>query len=408
MQYRLRISSLIYMCAGSALFLFFLFINSVAILFLVSNRKAKYSPICIFLLFLAVFNLFKLTEFMLSFIIKLRLLAPSSDNSLCQWLNFLPFYSGHVSVYIVLLLQLQFYAARLLRGRVHSKSKILFYMALIVNNYALSYIVCFGLIVVFFLVDEFYLYDNYFCQIIYCPLTMIYTCVLDDNFKLLNTYKFDTLVYHHFHTVLFNLIPFVAICVINGLLAWSVLRERRDLDDEPNMSEATPSIQTKSNKFSDDGACCEDSGTSYFNWPPPITKFRVEMRSECEIYLSSSVVTNSRLIWSSILVSFLQIANTFPGNLLSYLAEWNAETMANMINKKSNETTTDYRNMPIRVLGDKNNLSHTEIFFVYILNGLGDQLNFNLYLIYQLCCHKQLFDELRLFVKKRLLRIKST
>jgi hypothetical protein len=392
-QERLKLTSQVYIGVGGFISIVILAINVSILLFLLLNRRAKYSPVCIYMIFLAGLNLLKLAEFYLSALIKLRILIDYQSiltkNSMCKWVNFLLYFTGHVSVYLVLLIQYQQYLVKLLHGKDFSRSKYLFYNALMVNNYALTYFICIGLVFLFFLVDEFYLYDSYFHSLIYCPLTMIYTCVLNDDFKLLHEFKFNSVVYQHLHTLLFNIIPLVLICLINGLIICRMYRAERKkrLELEPHVAYAHKNRAMMSTNSTEE---LESA------WPPGEHKYRVEIRSEGDIYVSFQ---NNKAYWS-ILFSFLQILNTFPVNMVKYFAEWDKQVMRRVVE----EGNAQFNNLPNRYIGDRTSISQAQVYYFYIIYGLFDMLNFTLFLLFHFTTSRLLFKEYKTAILKHIFR----
>ena len=213
LQESLLATSITYLSIGSVLFLVNLVVNIMVIIFVCVNKKARRSPICIFMCFLAAANLLRSCDFILivfgkTGIIKvhqkleraemINLNNEGFSNKLCGWTSFLPNFSGHVAIYIALNLQLQ----RLIALKSNRGFNLLLY------NDALAYFINIAIIFFFIVIDEFPLYENFFLnKVVYCPLTLMYTCVTNTNFKLLNTLRFDTLLYHHIHTFFYNVLP---------------------------------------------------------------------------------------------------------------------------------------------------------------------------------------------------------
>jgi hypothetical protein len=394
-QEGLKFSSEIYIGVGSAVSLVILAINMSILMFLVLNRKAKYSPMCIYMIFLAAFNLLKLVEFYLSALIKLRIVINYQDiltkNSMCKWVNFLLYFTGHVSVYLVLLIQYQQYLVKLLYGKDFSRSKYLYYNALMANNYALTYFICIGLVFLFFLVDEFYLYDNYFETLIYCPLTKVYTCVLNDEFKLLHMFKFNSMLYQHLHTLLFNVIPLILIFLINGLIIYRIYRidKKRRLELDPQMAHQNRNMLS-----------INSTDELESTWAPGEIRYRVEMRSESDIYVSFH---NKKVYWS-ILVSFLQILNTFPVNMVKYFAEWNTKHLKKIVDEDASGSSHSILNLPSRLTGDQSSISQAHVYHFYMLYGLLDMFNFTLFLLFHLTSSRLLFKEFKTAVMRAIIR----
>ncbi len=144
-------------------------------------------------------------------------LFPNTIN--CQLLHFLPNFTGHLSVYILLLIQFQ----RLVALRNQKAS-------LFLSNSALTYMICLTLFLVFIILDEFYLFDGFFVpESIHCPLTLMFTCITNRNFKLLHKLPFDNLLYHHTQTVVYNILPCFIIGAINVAIKVTMNgRERRE------------------------------------------------------------------------------------------------------------------------------------------------------------------------------------
>jgi len=154
MQQLLYITSLIHILLGSFLTLANTLLNLVAILFFFRSRRAKNSPLCIYLAFLAGANLLRTLEFTLILLAKTSRIPLSQTNSFCQWISFLPAFSGHIAAYIVVLVQLQ----RLLTIRNSTGFNLVLY------NHALAVITCLALISVLLIADQFFLYDTYFLR----------------------------------------------------------------------------------------------------------------------------------------------------------------------------------------------------------------------------------------------------
>jgi hypothetical protein len=418
-QQKLYISSLVYISLGTIFSVMILTLNISLIAFLFSNKKAKYSPVCICIQFLATLNLIKLTEFYLSVFVKLEIIHHiKTMSALCKWLNFLPNYSGHVSVYVVLLIQMhQLFAKLLIDHRPVTHSKLIYFINLVVNNYALTYSICFAFVFLFFIMDQFYLYDNYYTDLIFCPLTLVYTCIVNKDFKLLKSFKFDTLIYHHFHTLIFNLIPLFLLCSINFLLIKEILKVRylsrasnsndnshnnnnynrttvvafTISGEDDNSSSAQISIHQR-DKLSDSKNLDRETesltqSSRDNNYNQSRITYKIELRQEDEIYLNLS--QKSSML--SVFVSFLQIANTFPANMISYAAEWNNETLQILTTNRTLLTSN-------HIFNNQNLVSQVEIYKIYILYGAFDMLNFSLYLAFQLFNSKLLFKEFEAFL----------
>lgn len=402
LQEKLKFSSLFFISIGGILAFFLLFINLISILFFILNDKAKRSPLCIYSFFLSIFNLLKLiTEYFVPAMIKLKLIDTENDKNIlfttntstksndyiCKWINFLPTFSGHMGAYLILLLQLQRYL--IVKKKLTSLNLLLY-------NHALTYFICIALILVIFIFDEFYLFDSYFITIIYCPLTMIFTCVINDNFKLLKSISFDTFLYHHIHTIIYNIIPSFLIIFLN-LLIFIGIRQRKYQTERRKRT-----VSSGSGKSSSDESKKRKRLSSTNSTYSPARNYARLVRKKSnlnenlfiklkEIYLDSNEVTNV-----CILISFVQILNTFPVNVLSYLTEWSSQTVekiAEIVSEKTQDLVQINWKIPIKILGDKNNVSQIEIYFFYILSGLFEMLNFNVYLVYQLFSCKCLFLE---------------
>lgn len=238
-QQNLRFVSKIYLSIGGIISSLISWANVLIIVFFCLSAKSKRSPICILSFFLALFNVIKLFEFTLNMLIKTDALglekakdilftgSNKSNDYICKWLHFLPNFSGHIGVYIVIILQFHRYLAL---------KKITYSFNLLLHNYALTYFICIGLIFTFLIVDEFYLFDSYFTTIIYCPRTMVFICVFNDKFQLLNMLKFDTLIYHHVHTLIYNVAPIFLIFFINFLILRGLRQRCIDAALEPRSS----------------------------------------------------------------------------------------------------------------------------------------------------------------------------
>lgn len=222
MQIGLYITSVVFLVIGSVLALLIFLLNFFFIAFFCKNKRAKKSPLCIYFFFIAMANIGRTIEFNLLFmgnvdmpafscikqmtkfsflhcIILLAKLFP--DKVFCDFIYFLPNFAGHLSIYILLLIQLQ--RLMILRNKK---------LSLLLYNSALTYMICTTLVLLFIIFDEFYLYDSFFVKdVIYCPLTLMFTCITNRSFKLLHELPFDNLVYHHFQTVIYNILPLIII-----------------------------------------------------------------------------------------------------------------------------------------------------------------------------------------------------
>jgi hypothetical protein len=355
LQAKLFTSSVVYLIFGGIISSFGFVVNTIAIVYFLKSKKAKHSPICIYIFFLALFNLIKLSDFYISSLIKLKIInvekekislltqteISHSNDTVCKWMNFLSNYSGHIGVYLTLLIQFQYYLAFKRNSSV----------SLLQVNYALTYLICFALIFAFFVADEFYLYENYFATIIYCPLTMIYNCVLNDEFKLLNKYKFDTMLYHHFHTLVYNILPLALIVIMNIQIIFE-MRVAKDCVIKKDSLSEEPFVLNKNEK--------------------------VQTRKKQNIHEDSISIKCSDVTYLSVIISFIQILNSIPRNFLSYLSEWDSEFAESLIN--FNQTFNNLRKDEQNI---NNYTTHGEIFFFYILFGSFEMFNFSFLLVFQ-------------------------
>lgn len=424
LQEKLRFTSILYLITGGFISTIVFIINLATIVFFMLSKKTKKSPICIYIFFLSIFNMVNVFNYLLTALVKLKIINTESqkyefmdDSSkandyFCKWYYFLSNFSGHICVYLVLLIQLQNYLA--VRKNVSFN--------LFLYNYALAYFICVSLILTFFVVDEFYLYDSYFLTMIYCPLTLVFTCVFNEKFKLLNSVKFNTLFYHHLHTFLYNLVPFVLIIVINVKLIASLKSKKTKLK---NVCET--SLYSGFRKQTLDRLLSSDSreNNKGRNSKSQILKksasadsikqnlgYIVKRPKKVEFTSRLSVIFmhQSDVGYLSVFVSFLQVINTFPKNILSYLTEWNMETMQVILNSSTNSSLGHghfhfnslenvYVNIP--VIGEKKRVSsQAQIGIWEIMAACLEMFNFNIFVVFQYFVCKGVKEEFNKFLIK--------
>ena len=153
----------------------------------------------------------------------------------------------------------------------------------------------------------------------------MFTCVTNRNFKLLNEIQFDNFAYHHYHTFVFNVLPFILMSILNIMISFTL--HERNCRDKQRLGARI------SGNFCDAATGCdigrEKKILSFIrmnfsmvslkkrNFRPNIVRAR-----EKGIFFSLNDVT-----YRSVLVSFVHCVLTVPNNLLSYLAEWNSDLL---------------------------------------------------------------------------------
>lgn len=362
-----------------------------------------------------IIQFLKLFEYYLSALVKLDLLGVEKDKELlykksqinssndfiCKWISFISKFSSHIGVYLVILLQFQRYLA----VKKNTSFNLLLY------NHALTKFICVAIILMFLIIDEFYLFKNYYITIIYCPLTMVFTCVINDKFRLLESIKFNTHFYHHIHTFAYNLLPLVFIIIINTMVWIGIKRrkvEKRMIDEENRKRKRSISqtitisnssvrcsislhpdqnVTNLKNSFSKRKRLSSTNSTNgYFVRRPK--KREVLVCRVNEIFLHHTDVN-----YLSIIVSFFQILNTFPINLISYLTDWNANTLEQLTQHKNSTSSS----MASPLLGEKKYKTQADLYLFYILFGPIEMLNFTLFLVFQIYSCKSLNKELKSF-----------
>jgi hypothetical protein len=356
---QLLLASNIYLISGFILAVPLLIINMFFILFFVFKRKARQSSICIYLFFLALFNLLKIAEFVLTFLIKLQIIELKNGQQikyeykskiyLCNFIYFFDKFSGHCAIYTTLFIQFQKYL--LVRCR---KQK---YSIIIIYNWAFAYMTCLIFFFGFAAVDSFYLYDNFYILLTYCPSTLGFDCVINSRFQILGSFKFDSFVYQHIHVVIYNIIPFIMILIISG----KILKELKKLN-------------SKSRKRS-------------------LTNFIKQSKKFMEIHLDFGDVD-----FFSILVPVISVSVTFFTSSLSYLTEWNSRITETNVDK--NVFNNSFKNQE-----KINSNFYTHITSLYIIISLFEFFNFGFVLTYQLYTCELLKRDLKLFVIRDIFRL---
>ena len=384
MQEKLYLGSLFYILIGSCLAALDLFINCLAIAFLCTNKKARRSPVCIYLLFLSISSNLQILEFVLIAVGKSDLIQTMSSY-FCNLINFLRNFSSHMGIYMIILLQTQRFIA--IKKNTHFN--------LLLYNHALTYLICIALVFVFFIIDEFYLYENFFLNgPLYCPLTLMFTCITNNKFKLLNSIKFDILIYHHFNTVIYNILPFALILVINTATACEIFQRNSRLNEARHLGDS-------------DTRKCRVRLTSTSS----ITPGKRVKPKILNVRLNGLFLSLNDITYMSLVVSTLTIIFTFPNNLFSYLAEWNSEILEK-INLIREETVLHGRTavqgipqVPNRLIGETN--VEIQFFFqlFFMLTGLIDVFNFSFFLIFQFFSCSSLSKEFRSFVRQILVKL---
>lgn len=144
--------------------------------------------------------------------------------------------------------------------------------------------------------------------------------------------------------------------------------------------------------------------------PSPLQSIEFSVkRSKRESHLfnfDEIFVQNSDVNYMCVLISSLQILNTLPSNVLSYLAEWTSSTI-DFLKRRSydaNQTGSDYENvynrLPKQFLFTSWNLPQIHIYHIFILYGCIDMFNFSIYLFYQFYSCRLLSIEFRKFLNK--------
>lgn len=397
LQKKLKISSIFFISVGGSISFFAVLLNILFILFFIKNKKTKRSPLCIYLFFLSIAILIRLAEFYLSALVKLQIIdtenekyileykTATSNDYICKWFHFMSRFSTHMSVYLVLLIQFQRFLT--IRNKMDGLNLLLY-------NHALGYFICVALILVIFIIDEFYLFDNYFITIVYCPLTLIYSCVVNDKFKLLQSIKFDTNVYHHVHTIVYNIIP-LTICIFLNLATYFQIK-KRNKTIEHNRQRAISAGSNSVNSCNSREKSLKRIRLSSTNssYSPNRNYSRIIRRPQKTVIFSKMNVIflyQSDITCICILATFIQILSTIPTNMLSYLTEFDGGTIENVVNlvgknNKLNENET---------FSDEAHLIEINLHFFYILLGILDMFSFNFYLLYSILSSKSLFKELK-------------
>ncbi|CAF0962868.1 unnamed protein product [Brachionus calyciflorus] len=384
LQQQLRLSSIIYMTMGGAISVLVLLLNMSIIFFFIFNQKTKRSPLCIYLFFLSITILIRLAEFYLSTLVKLKIInteenkkillnstrSEISNDPVCKWFHFMERFSNHISVYLVLLIQFQRYLT--IKIKISS-------LHLLLYNHALSYFICFAIILAVFIIDEFYLYDNYFITVVYCPLTMIFSCVVNENFNLLQTVKFNTNKYHQVHTVIYHVIPFIICLVLSYLIHFELKNNKKFKRNRENSSSSRNS--TIKDSFKRKRHASNSSNLS-----------RLIRRGRKTVIFSKLNIIffqQSDITYICILATLFQIINTFPPSILSYLTEWNTDTVENIAKMVTRNSSS---------LSNSLNEQYTKqikIYFFYVLLGTIYMFNFNFYLLYTIFSSKCLLKEFK-------------
>ena len=360
-QEPLYIMSAIYLVAGLVITCLLCLGNFLFILFFCASKKAKHSSLCICLFYLSLLNVFKLMEYYLTAAVKLKLNMPNSV-MLCNIMHFCDRFSAHCSVYIIIFVQTQKYL--LIRSR-----KIRF-SRLVIWNYALAYLFCTGLLFFFIIFDEFYVYNTYFTATIYCPTSLTFTCVLNSKLQLLNSIKFNTLVYHHLHTLFYNIAPFILILIINIKI---LLRFKSRITSD-NRSQDSPMSQSSSLTVS--SIMCSTSRCSKNKqYPFMIGYDLLEVNFVC------------------VLASTIHILNTFPVNMLSYFTEWST---AQIDGFQSSKLSMSYE--------DEHFGHQTNLMSAHMMLSLLELINFSGYLAYQTMACQSLKNEFKTFLVENILK----
>lgn len=395
LQKKLQISSIFFVTVGGTISIFTLFLNIFYIYFFIKNKKTKRSPLCIYLLFLSAAILIRLAEFYLSALVKLKIIDTENDkyilnnekftsnDYICKWFHFMSRFSTHMSVYLVLLIQFQRFLT--IRNKLTGLNLLLY-------NHALSYFICVALVLVVFIIDEFYLFDNFFITIVYCPLTYIYSCVVNYKFKLLQTVKFDTNIYHHIHTAVYNIFPLI-ICTILNVAAFVELRSKGKNIEKRQRAISTGSNSVNSLTVREKSSKRKRLSSTNSSNSPNRNYSRIIRRPQKTVIFSKMNVIffyQSDITYNCILITFIQILSTFPSNMLSYMTELNSGTIEKVVNLVSQSNK----------LGDDEtftgeNLAQINLHFFYIILGILDMFNFNFYLVYTIFSSKSMFKELR-------------
>ncbi len=356
-QEQLLIASAVYLIGGSLLAVPLLLVYILFIIFFVCKKKARQSSICIFLLFLSLFNTLKLAEFILTLLIKLKLIEFSDGQQikyeykllkiyLCNLIYFLDKLSSLCAVYIVIFIQFQKYL--LIRCRKESFSRLVIY------NWSLALMACIIISLLFIALNSFYLYDEFYILVTFCPFTLNFNCVVNSKFRILNSFKFDSFLYEHVHTLFYNVIPFLMILALN-----------KKILDKLNK------LNSKSRKKS-------------------LTNFIKMSKKYKAIHLDLADVD-----YFSIIASLSCVCVTFFTTILSYLAEWNTQIVEANFEQKSIKQS-DFKEI--------NSKYYTHVTSVYIVISLLEYSNFGFFLIYQLINCELLKCELKVFILKNILR----
>jgi hypothetical protein len=429
-QELLLLASIIYITIGGVVSTINFLVNFMFLLFFIANDKAKRSPICVICLFLAFFNIIKQSEYLLSTLIKTELIKvvdshvlsnKEPNDFICKWIQFLPLFSSHIGVYLTLLLQIQRLVA------INKAYVILLY------NRALTYFICVSLVFFFLIIDEFYLYENYYHTITYCPMTRIYTCIINDKFKLLKSIKFNTLMYHHVHTLFYNVVPTLLIIAINASIVIG-LRKENQINQNKAQEQGLNARSTKEDKLTQ-----QKTRSPLLRRASSLDEFlkpKDRTRLNSTVLISNSTIQNVGFVikrpknkkkpysklneifinitdvnYICIVVTSIQIFNTFPTNTFSYLIEWNTKVidgLSKLHDKlkafnmtlgsfKSNNYSDRYFNIPNEMIGEQKFETQANLYFIYLSVSIVELFNFSFILLYQIFSCNSLRKEFKLW-----------
>ena len=401
-KHQLRTLSIIYLSTGGLIFFLSNVLNILTILFFIINKKAKKSPFAIYCFFLALFNFLKQLKYLFNLLIKIKIIqyngpvqfqSAKNNDLMCRWTHFLPNFSGHICIYIVILLQFQRYITLNTNSRYN----------LFIYNHAFTYFLCATLIFIFFIFDEFYLFENFFVFSTYCPFTFISNCIPNSNFKILNFIKFDTLFYHHYHTIIYNIIPFVLINLVNIFVVLAIRKRnsRKEMDIKTIVRKSTINIAQQS--LNNDSTTSRGSNVLECSAPNRIVNRQSSVISNI-IPLSVKLPKNELLIarlkgiflfmpeitYTSIIVSTIQVLLTYPENIITYFDDSKTELFQNF--KYTNGyKSTDFENKTFTK-------KFANVQILLLISNLLEIFDFSFYLGYQYLSCNSLNKEFKRFI----------
>ena len=247
------------------------------------------------------------------------------------------------------------------------------------------------------------------------------------------------MLYHHIHTLFYNVIPiglilFINISVLIGLRkrsnesvadfgrsrqvsvtrtqSHSSLHRNSSIKDQPApqpqpQPQPQPAQQRDSKQRARLSSSVNFTGTG--SSPLQSIDFSVK-RSKREsqlLHINEIFLQNSDVSCMSVWFVVCTDSQLRTTNLLSYLAEWTSSTtdhvkqlnLNTLFNANNNLDYEElYNNIPKKLLGTKISLPQINIYYVFILYGCVDMLNFSLFLFYQFYSCRLLAIDFRKFL----------